>query len=259
MTSWVNFGNHLRTNQKHRKTEKKPRRSEGHPATPGPRAQIQLPPPGNGVRRLSGKRMRHAKGGPKWGSGCMKNTDRALRLVNGGFHLHFGVEKATCFKWLQMYLFRSPVKPGVSGTPTPTLREGSPSLCGGATPTIDSNQLLTSSPSAPVRGIAWVPMGSRVELLLFWGSLWAQVPAASQRFRRVFGTRGLARLTKGAQKCSLDRVGVLLRSQESLTITMQTSRTSGCFPQPPPGKHLQEDSMTWVQKCMRGIKQDPGT
>ena len=35
------------------------------------------------------------------GSGCMKNTDRALQLVNGGVQPHFGVEKATCFKWLQ--------------------------------------------------------------------------------------------------------------------------------------------------------------
>ena len=32
-------------------------------------------------------------------------------LVNGGFNLYFGVEKATCFKWLQNeFLLRSPVQ-----------------------------------------------------------------------------------------------------------------------------------------------------
>ena len=35
------------------------------------------------------------------GSGCIKNTDRTFQLVNGGVQLYFGVEKATCFKWLQ--------------------------------------------------------------------------------------------------------------------------------------------------------------
>ena len=35
--------------------------------------------------------VRHAQ----QGSGCMKNADRTLQLVNGGFQLYFGVEKAS--------------------------------------------------------------------------------------------------------------------------------------------------------------------
>ena len=43
------------------------------------------------------------------GSGCMKTTDRTLRLVNGGVQLDFGVEKASHVSngWLQMEIFCS--------------------------------------------------------------------------------------------------------------------------------------------------------
>ena len=48
------------------------------------------------------------KGKPTQGSRCMKNTDRTLQLVNDGVQLYFGVENATCFKWLQHVSFKEP-------------------------------------------------------------------------------------------------------------------------------------------------------